>query len=85
MPSVAAVPPTTFSPADILTPAELAARLKVKKIWVYEQMRPGRKNPLPAMRAGKFLRFSWPAVCAWLQGTTASSAKMRGKKVGARA
>jgi predicted DNA-binding transcriptional regulator AlpA len=62
------VSPALF-PSDIITPAELAARLKVKPGWVYEQMRPNRANPLPAMRAGRLLRFSWAAVCEWLQGS----------------
>lgn len=59
---------TPFAPTDILTPTELADRLKVKVGWVYEQMRPCRKNPLPVLHAGRLLRFSWAAVCAWLQG-----------------
>jgi excisionase family DNA binding protein len=58
-----------IAPADILTPDELAARLKVRKTWVYEKLRPGRKNPLPVFRIGKYLRFSWPAVSAWLDST----------------
>ena len=29
----------TLKPEDILTPEELAARLKVRKTWVYEQTR----------------------------------------------
>lgn len=61
----------TLEPSDILTPDELAKRLKVKRGWIYEQLRPGRKNPLPAMRAGRLLRFSWAAVSKWLQRSTA--------------
>lgn len=60
--------PVVFEPSDILTPAELAARLKVNPQWVYEQMRPSRKNPVPVLRAGRFLRFSWTAVCQWMLG-----------------
>lgn len=56
-----------FDPADILTPKELAARLKVKIGWVHEQMRPHTKNQLPHMRCGRFLRFSWEAVSDWLR------------------
>lgn len=56
-----------FAPSDILTPAELAARLKVKPGWIYEQMRPRVKNPLPVLRVGRFLRFSWAAVSEWLR------------------
>jgi len=38
--------PELISPADILTPQELAARLKVKPGWVYEKLRPRQPNPI---------------------------------------
>ncbi len=60
---------TVLSPQDILTPEELATRLKVKKSWVYEKMRPRQPHPIPVFRMGRYLRFSWPAVCAWLEST----------------
>ena len=64
------VQPARLEPADLLTPEELASRLKVPKSWVFEQTR-GRakirnKSPLPRIRLGKYLRFSWVAVCAWM-------------------
>lgn len=72
-----------LDPADVLTVEELAARLKVQKTWVYEKLRLGRHkpNPLPAMKIGKYLRFSWPAVAAWLESTsnTAQSLKRRAR------
>ena len=56
---------------ELLTPEELAERLKVSKSWVFEQTRQRakvrQKNPLPCIRLGKYLRFSWPKVCAWLE------------------
>ena len=59
-----------ISPGDILTPQELAARLKVSTSWVFEQTRQRAKvrtkSPLPCIRMGKYLRFSWPQVCEWL-------------------
>jgi len=66
-----AVPAATsaVAPGDILTGDELAARLKVTKSWVYDQMRPHRrrkKNPLPVIKMNGLLRFHWPAVSAWL-------------------
>jgi predicted DNA-binding transcriptional regulator AlpA len=61
----AAVP---FPPSDIITAEELAGRLKCSVHWVYSQMRAGTKNPLPVMRAGRLLRFSWTAVSEWLRG-----------------
>jgi hypothetical protein len=56
--------------SDILTPEQLAARLQVSKSWVFEQTRERakvrNKNPLPCIRLGKYIRFSWVAVCAWM-------------------
>jgi excisionase family DNA binding protein len=79
-----AVAVTPFDPSDILTESvtestfrvprlsvlddELAARLKVKKTFIYEKMRrAGLDGELPAMRVGKYLRFSWAAVSAWMR------------------
>lgn len=60
----------TLDATDILTPAELAERLKVKVSWVYESTR-GRGRfggpPLPVLKCGKYLRFSWPDVVEWLR------------------
>ena len=58
-----------LNPHDILTPTELAARLKVKPTWVYEKLRSKKGAPLPHFRCGRYLRFSWPQVSAWLQST----------------
>jgi excisionase family DNA binding protein len=58
--------PELISPADILTPEELAVRLKVKPGWVYEKLRPRQKNPIPVIKMGRFLRFHWPTVSEWL-------------------
>jgi hypothetical protein len=59
-----------LKPEDLLTPAELAGRLKVPASWVFEQTRQRakvrNKTPLPWIRLGKYLRFSWAAVCAWM-------------------
>jgi hypothetical protein len=63
--------PIALSPSDICTADEIAARLRVTKSWVYDQMRPSRrrkKNPLPVIRLGGpngRLRFHWPSVSAW--------------------
>jgi hypothetical protein len=59
-----------LEPSDLLTPEELAERLKVPKSWVFEQTRQRAKvrndKPLPCIRLGKYLRFSWVAVCEWM-------------------
>jgi hypothetical protein len=58
------------SPGVLLTPAELAARLAVPQSWIREKTRERARqrdsDPLPVVRLGKYVRFSWPAVEAWL-------------------
>ena len=59
-----------LDPADLLTPAELAARLKVSINWIYEQSRDRGRNgrrPMPTLRCGRYLRFSWHDVCEWMR------------------
>jgi hypothetical protein len=56
----------TLRPENILTPEELAARLKVRKTWVYEQTRSRNQNPLPRLNMGRYLRFDWAKVVEWL-------------------
>ncbi len=51
---------------DILTPEELASRLKVPDSWVYEKTRGRCRNPIPCLRLGRYVRFDWAAVAAWL-------------------
>jgi excisionase family DNA binding protein len=65
------------APASVtlLTPQQLAERLAVPPSWVREKTRERArvrdKDPLPVVRLGKYVRFSWAAVEAWLgrQGT----------------
>jgi predicted DNA-binding transcriptional regulator AlpA len=54
-------------PSQILTLAELAQRLKVSERWVYEKSRKRCQNPLPVIRIGRYLRFDWMSVSAWLR------------------
>jgi hypothetical protein len=57
-------------PGVLLTPAELADRLAVPQSWVREKTRERARqrdrDPLPVVRLGKYVRFSWPAIEAWL-------------------
>jgi|HubBroStandDraft_5_1064220.scaffolds.fasta_scaffold96141_2 excisionase family DNA binding protein len=64
----AAVVLPVFEPTDIITPDELCARLKVGRTWIYEKMRQRRraKHPIPVIKLGSHLRFSWKAISAWL-------------------
>ena len=50
----------TINHTDVLTPEELAQRLKVPQSWVYEKTRGRSRDPLPVIRLGKYMRFNWP-------------------------
>lgn len=50
---------------EILTPDEVAERLKIKTKTIYELTRSRCRHPIPVHRAGKALRFSWSEVLAW--------------------
>lgn len=55
----------------LLTPQQLAERLSVPVSWIREKTRERArvrdKDPLPVVRLGKYVRFSWPAVEAWIK------------------
>ena len=58
------------SQIEVLTAAELAARLKVRESWVVEQTKPSRtSDPIPAVRFGKHNRSAWGSrvFMAWLE------------------
>jgi len=61
------VPQPLIDPSQILTLKEVAERLKVSERWVYEKSRRRCQNPLPAIRIGRYLRFDWTSVSAWLR------------------
>jgi predicted DNA-binding transcriptional regulator AlpA len=69
-----AVSQPRLEPGDILTPQQLAERLQVSRSWVFEQTRrrakARNKRPLPCIRLGKYLRFSWVQVCDWMAQKT---------------
>ncbi len=48
-------------PDELLSPEELAARLKVPPTWVYEQSRQGK---IPVHRVGRYIRFNLAEVLA---------------------
>jgi len=61
----------TMESGDILTPNQLAERLQVGVDWVYEKSRSRGKHsgePLPVLHCGRYLRFYWPDICAWMRG-----------------
>jgi excisionase family DNA binding protein len=57
------MPKESISPEGLMTPEELAVRLKVKRSWVY-----GHADELGAYRLGKYLRFSLHRVLERLEG-----------------
>lgn len=60
-----AVAPTE-NPEPILTIEQVAERLQLKPATVYELTRRRNRRPLPVLRVGKFLRFRWSQIEAWL-------------------
>ena len=70
-----------INPADILTPEQLAERLGVPERWAYSRTRyrKGGGPALPFFKLGKYVRFSWTAVSAWL-AETATTAPARPRK-----
>jgi len=55
-----------MNPEDILTPDQLAERLRVKVTWVYKKNRRRGQytgDPMPRLRLGRYLRFYWPDIC----------------------
>ena len=68
---------------EILTPEELANRLKVSVSWIYEKRRPRCANPIPALPMGRLMRFDWETVVEWLGGLAAADANsLRQRKMG---
>jgi predicted DNA-binding transcriptional regulator AlpA len=73
----AAQPVNLATGDEILTPQQLAERLQVAVSWVYEQTR-DRANvrnvaPMPHVKLGKYLRFSWQDVVRWMDEHSSSS------------
>ena len=69
--SPAQTPVTVSNSEPILTGEQVAERLQLKTSTVYEFTRRRSKRPLPAMHAGKFLRFYWSDVEKWLKSDAA--------------
>jgi excisionase family DNA binding protein len=61
----------TSAIAVLLTPEQLAERLAVPVSWVREKTRERARlrdeNPLPVCRLGRYVRFRWSDVEAWLE------------------
>ena len=63
---VSTLPIASFEP--ILTGEQIAKLLQVRPATIYEftRRRNNGRNPMPFLRAGKFLRFRWSEVERWL-------------------
>jgi excisionase family DNA binding protein len=61
-------------PEPILTLEQVAERLQMKPSTVRELIRKRNRNPLPALKAGKFLRFKWSMVERWLDDSRGRAA-----------
>ena len=64
--------PVTAIACDLLTPAELADRLRVPVSWIREGTRSRNlvgNDPIPHLRLGRYIRFQWgsPELDAWLR------------------
>jgi excisionase family DNA binding protein len=62
---------TAENAAALLTPAQLAERLAVPVSWIREKTRKRARvrdeDALPVVRLGKYVRFRWSDVEAWLE------------------
>jgi hypothetical protein len=64
--------PVAAATSELLTPAELASRLRVPVSWIREGTRSRNllgEDPIPHLRLGRYIRFQWgsPELEAWLK------------------
>ena len=60
----------------LLTPDEVAERLRVTKCWVYAEVRAGR---LPHVRLGRYIRFRADAIDTWIEHIERGGAAANGR------
>ncbi len=65
----------------LLDANEVAERLNVPTSWVRESVRSGA---IPHVRLGRYVRFDWPAVEAWLETCSTQGRSVALRRVGAR-
>jgi len=66
-----------LEPTDILTPEQLATRLQLPLSWVYKK---SGESGMPVLHCGRYLRFAWPEVCAWLRNNPPTPKSRRRKR-----
>jgi excisionase family DNA binding protein len=64
---------------QILTPEQVAELFQVSVGWVHEKSRRRSKNPLPAHRVGRYVRFKRSEVEAWFDSTLEAPKKGRAR------
>jgi excisionase family DNA binding protein len=52
---------------ELITISELSQKLKVPVSWLYSRTRERGEGTIPLVRVGKYLRFNYEDVTAWLQ------------------
>jgi excisionase family DNA binding protein len=62
----------------LLTAAEVAELLSVPESWVRRETRAGR---MPHVALGRYRRYDWPAVVAWLEDQRAGQWRKHQPKV----
>ena len=55
---------------DLLTAGEVAALLRMTSAWVYAET---RRNRIPHLRLGRYVRYRRSAIVAWMGEVEASS------------
>ena len=51
---------------ELITISELSQKLKVPVSWLYSRTRERGEGTIPLVRVGKYLRFNYDDVTAWL-------------------
>lgn len=53
---------------EVLTAEELAQRWRVPESWIREQVRSRCSDPIPHVRLGRYVRFSWDLLISTTGG-----------------
>jgi len=54
---------------ELITPKEMAERLRVPLSWLYRRTRARGPGAIPRLRVGKYVRFNIAAVMEWVNRT----------------
>jgi|HubBroStandDraft_5_1064220.scaffolds.fasta_scaffold357007_2 hypothetical protein len=64
---------------EVLTPDDLALRLRVPKSWIMEQTRSRAVDKIPHLKLGRYVRFQWnsPDLRDWINRRLCGGSKHR--------